>query len=140
MIRYVLDTDITSLWLQGHPQETAAVLRVPPDSIRLPIIVFEEIWDGWQAIIRAARTADRMAFGYERLTSSVHDLRPLEVVTFGTTAIERHRALKKSKLNIGANDLKIAAIALDLGATVVTNNEQDYRRVPGLVVENWTLG
>jgi tRNA(fMet)-specific endonuclease VapC len=39
---------------------------------------------------------------------------------------------------IGANDLWIAAHALATNLTVVTNNEREFRRVPGLTVENWT--
>jgi tRNA(fMet)-specific endonuclease VapC len=31
----------------------------------------------------------------------------------------------------------IAAHARHLGATVVTNNEREFRRVPGLSVQNW---
>jgi tRNA(fMet)-specific endonuclease VapC len=38
---------------------------------------------------------------------------------------------------IGPNDLWIAAHALALGATLVTNNERDFRRVEGLKIENW---
>ena len=38
---------------------------------------------------------------------------------------------------IGPNDLLIAAHALALDATLVTDNESEFRRVPGLVVENW---
>lgn len=38
---------------------------------------------------------------------------------------------------IGANDLFIAAHALALDATLVTANEREFRRVPGLKVENW---
>ena len=38
----------------------------------------------------------------------------------------------------GAFDRLIAAHALALGLTVVTNNERDYSDVPGLSVENWT--
>ncbi len=41
------------------------------------------------------------------------------------------------RLNVGKMDLKIAAIALEHGCIVVTRNERDFRRVPGLVVENW---
>jgi tRNA(fMet)-specific endonuclease VapC len=36
-------------------------------------------------------------------------------------------------------DRLLAAHALSLGATVVTNNEADFADVPGLRVENWTL-
>ena len=38
---------------------------------------------------------------------------------------------------IGPNDLLIAAHALALGATVVTNNQREFESVPGLRVENW---
>ena len=40
---------------------------------------------------------------------------------------------------IGANDLLIAAHALALDATLVTDNEAEFRRVPGLKIENWLV-
>jgi len=41
---------------------------------------------------------------------------------------------------IGPNDLLIAAHARAAGLTVVTGNEQEFSRVPGLRVENWLGG
>ncbi len=38
---------------------------------------------------------------------------------------------------IGGNDLFIAAQALSLGLTVVTDNDAEFRRIDGLSVENW---
>ena len=38
---------------------------------------------------------------------------------------------------IGHNDLWIAAHAYTLGATIVTDNEREFRRIRGLQVENW---
>jgi tRNA(fMet)-specific endonuclease VapC len=45
--------------------------------------------------------------------------------------------LEKRDQSIGAYDLEIAAQALARKMTVVTNNEREFRRVPGLMVENW---
>jgi tRNA(fMet)-specific endonuclease VapC len=45
--------------------------------------------------------------------------------------------LEKSGTPIGPNDLLIAAQARSLGLIVVTNNAEEFRRVPGLIVENW---
>jgi tRNA(fMet)-specific endonuclease VapC len=39
---------------------------------------------------------------------------------------------------IGANDLWIAAHCLQLGLTLVTNNEREFSRIPNLAIENWT--
>jgi tRNA(fMet)-specific endonuclease VapC len=52
-------------------------------------------------------------------------------------AIARFETLLGLKLNVGKKDLRIAAIALEAGCAVVTRNERDFRRVPGLAVENW---
>ncbi len=39
---------------------------------------------------------------------------------------------------IGANDLLIAAHARSLGLTLITNNTNEFSRVEGLALENWT--
>lgn len=45
--------------------------------------------------------------------------------------------LEQSGTPIGANDLLIAAIALANGLTLITHNTDEFRRVPGLKVEDW---
>lgn len=47
-------------------------------------------------------------------------------------------ALEAQGIPIGPNDTFIAAHALALGYTLVTDNEDEFRRVAGLKVENWT--
>lgn len=69
---------------------------------------------------------------------------PLDILPFDDTAARHYgevRAhLKRSGTPIGPNDMFIAAHALALGATLVTNNEREFRRVPGLSLENWLTG
>lgn len=46
-------------------------------------------------------------------------------------------ALERRGERIGAYDMLIAAQAISLGATLVTNNEREFRRISGLKVQNW---
>ena len=50
---------------------------------------------------------------------------------------EIRAALERAGQRIGPYDLLIAAHARQLGAVLVTNNEREFRRVPGLGVQNW---
>ncbi len=45
--------------------------------------------------------------------------------------------LERAGTPIGGNDLWIAAHALALGAVLVTDNEREFKRVPGLSLDNW---
>jgi tRNA(fMet)-specific endonuclease VapC len=45
--------------------------------------------------------------------------------------------LKPNAQPIGPFDLMLAAQALRLGATIVTDNTSEFSRIPGLVIENW---
>ena len=50
---------------------------------------------------------------------------------------DRFNDLRKQKIRVGTQDLKIAAIALTQDALLLSANLRDFRRVPGLRVENW---
>jgi len=49
-------------------------------------------------------------------------------------------SLEKKGMPIGSLDMLIAAHALRAGLTIVTNNAREFKRVPGLRVEDWTKG
>ncbi|TPG13781.1 type II toxin-antitoxin system VapC family toxin [Sphingomonas koreensis] len=60
----------------------------------------------------------------------------IPVLPFERAAAEAYATLPFKR---GSFDRLIAAHALALGLTLVTNNERDFADVPGLRVENWTL-
>jgi tRNA(fMet)-specific endonuclease VapC len=66
---------------------------------------------------------------------------PLEIVQFDAHAAKKYgdirAGLERSGQIIGGNDLFIAAHALSLEATLITNNVKEFERVPELHIENW---
>ena len=94
-------------------------------------------------------TVSELRYGVEKSTRPEQNLRaleqfllPLEVLNFGpeaTVSYGRVRAsLEERGLPIGPLDTLIAAHALSLGATLVTNNTREFERVSGLQIEDWT--
>jgi tRNA(fMet)-specific endonuclease VapC len=53
--------------------------------------------------------------------------------------VNRYLTLAGLRLNVGKMDLRIAAITLENGATVVTRNTRDFSRVPNLTVVDWSV-
>ncbi len=138
MVSRVLDTDTFSLWARGLVDVEARLLMNPVGSIVTTVITVEEQLGGRMARLRQAKGKEETVRFYGYLTRSAEALKLLPIVSFTSGAYEQFERLKALKLNFDANnDLRIAAIALDLGATVVTRNVRDFNRVPGLVVENW---
>lgn len=139
MSRFILDTDTFSLYLQHSPAVVGAVVRHISDHVAVSIITVQEVWNGWAAVIASGKTPDQVAAAYTRLTDTLNELRSWPVVSFTAAAVARYAALKKQKLNVGPNDLKIASIALETGATVVTHNRRDFERIPGVLIEDWVV-
>lgn len=135
MSLFALDSDTVSLLEKGHP---TVIASHPPSDISVPVIVVEEALSGWYTMIRKAKTPRRLALGYDELASAVAVLSGIRILRYSEAAIAKFNDLLKAKLNVRANDLRIAAIALEHNATVVTRNTRDFTIVPGLTVEDWT--
>ena len=135
---FILDTDIFSLFREQHPEVVRRVQATPPDQLAIAVITVEEVLGGWYAALRKAKQPDAIEFAYGRLAASVGDFAGVAIRNFTRGAITRFEALRKQRLNVGANDLRIAAIALEVGAIVVTRNVRDFGRVPNLAVEDWS--
>lgn len=131
MTRYLLDTNILSDLIR-NPQGKAArrVAKVGESDICTSVIVAAELRYG------CAKS------GSVRLRKVVTDLLgEIEVLPFEPPADadygEIRAALEAAGTPIGGNDLLIAAHARALGATLVTANIREFKRVPGVKVENW---
>lgn len=139
MILYLLDTDHISLYQTGHPRVLQNLMRHMNDRFAVAVITVEEQLTGWQTALRKARDDVRRAEVYRRMALAVEDLACWKVFPFSLSAMTRHVQLLRQHRNVGSNDLKIAAIALENGGIVVTRNARDFARIPGLMWVDWSV-
>ncbi|CAN5841548.1 type II toxin-antitoxin system VapC family toxin [soil metagenome] len=139
MSLYVLDTDTLSLLQRGHSALVRRCTeRVADEQLAITIITVEEQLSGWFRMIRKAKRPEDLAQAYENLGANVRFLGQLPILSFTTAANDRYRRLASSRLNIGGMDLRIAAVVLEHGGTLITRNIRDFERVPDLLIEDWT--
>lgn len=135
---YVLDTDIMTLYQHGHPHVTKQVLAHPLNQLAVSVISVEEELTGWYTKLRRARKRDQLARVYQRLSDAVSYIGRFRILSFTEPAIVRYERLRAAHRHLGKNDLRIAAIVLEQGATIATRNTRDFKQVPGLMCEDWS--
>jgi len=136
---YVLDTDILTLYQFGNPSVCRHVGEHRSEEVAVSIITVDEQLSSWYTLVRRKKRPDELARIYRLLTDNVRFLSRLQLLSFREAAIVRFEELKRMKLGVKGMDLRIAAVALDHDATVVTRNRRDFDRVPGLRVEDWSV-
>lgn len=130
---YMLDTNICIYLIKKKPQKV------------LTCLAEHNISD----VCVSSITVAELEYGVEKssLPSQNRDalsefIAPLEIMAFDDRAAEsygRLRAhLERRGTPIGSMDMLIAAHALSRGVTLVTNNVREFKRVPNLLLENWT--
>jgi tRNA(fMet)-specific endonuclease VapC len=132
--RYMLDTNICIYIQRQRPEEVLAR--------------FQELKPGDAAI--SVITWGELLYGAEKSQQRKKALQLLEefktlvpVLPIPEDAGKTYGAIRASLASqgkpIGNNDLWIAAHAKAATLTIVTNNEQEFQRVPGLKVQNWVV-
>jgi tRNA(fMet)-specific endonuclease VapC len=130
-MRYLLDTNIVSDMIR-NPRGSVArqFARIGANEIGISIIVAAELRYG--ALRRDATKLGRTIEGL---------LQRIAIVPFDDPADRCYAQIRVQLENagtpIGRNDTLIAAHALALGCTLVTDNEREFSRVEALQIENW---
>ena len=130
-MRFLLDTNIVSV-LVRHPRGKIAdrISEMGEDAVCTSIVVAAELRYG-----AAKQNSSRLTAQLEAVLGALEVL-ALEEPADAMYGLIRAN-LERAGQPIGANDLLIAAHALALGLTVVTDNEREFSRVDALRVENW---
>ena len=139
----LLDTDhLSVLQLQEHPATLHLQARInplPPQDIHVAIVSFQEQARGWLAYIHRARKPADVLRGFQFLQNMLADFSARNVLPFDQAAMSEFLNLKQQRIRIGTSDLRIAAIVKVNGLKLLSRNLRDFRQVPGLDVEDWTV-
>jgi tRNA(fMet)-specific endonuclease VapC len=137
----LLDTDHFTVLFDGQHRLHATLrkrLDATDDSVAVSVITLEEQLRGWLAEIRRrVATPERQVAIYEQLTGLIDFFARWDILAFDLPAVDIYNNLRQTKMRVGSQDMKIAAIALTHDATVLTANLVDFERVPGLRVDDW---
>jgi tRNA(fMet)-specific endonuclease VapC len=133
-LRYLLDTNICIYVRRRRPREVLArFAELKAGEAALSIVTYGELVYG---MIKQHSPPSRHAV--EQLEEFVGMIGVLPIgLDVGSKYGEVRSFLESQGQIIGSNDLWIAAHALSAELTLVTNNEREFRRVPGLRMENW---
>lgn len=131
MTRYLLDTNhLSELVIRPRGRVAMRVRRVGAASVCTSVIVAAELRYG-----ALKRGAPKLSEQVEAVLGAIA-IEPLQVPVDVHYARIR-RDLQAAGTPIGPNDLLIASHAVQLGNTLVSANLREFRRVDGLVVDNW---
>jgi len=131
-VRFLLDTDISIYLLKKtSPKAIREFEKLAPGDVAISTITVSELYYGAEKSKQVQRNLDAI----ENFIS------PLVILNFDkTAAVHYGRVRKHLELTgkiIGQMDMQIASVGLASNLIVVTNNVREFKRVPGLRVENW---
>jgi len=131
--KFLLDTNIVIyIWAKRPEPLLRRFRKLRAGEAALSVITYGELMYGAQKSTKRAAGLE----GLEELATLIPSL-PLP-----QTAAEAYGAIRaRLEANgemIGNNDLWIAAHAMAADLVLVTNNKREFRRIPGLKLQNWT--
>lgn len=131
-MKYMLDTNICIGLIRQKPQKLIRRLtRCEPGEVGVSSITIAELAFG-------ANKSNQIE---QNLTALEQFLLPIEIADFDQQASATYGVIRaylecEGKI-IGSMDMLIGAHALSLGVTLVTNNTDEFQRIPKLKVEDW---
>lgn len=131
-MRYLLDTNICIYLMKVHPPEVVERFkRTPMGQVGMSVVTYAELRHGVERCPPLDKTLAEQALARfrARVPVAAFDERAADAYGVIAAAIRDRRR--------DALDRLIAAHAISIGATLITNNEADFKDYPGLSLENW---
>ncbi len=131
MLKYLLDTNIVIYTMKNRPERVRGAFKKHEGQLCISSVTLGELIYGAEKSAQPERNLADIENMIARLEVMPFD--PRAAIHFG----QIRAALAKIGKPIGPYDAMIAGHARALGLTLVTNNESEFQRVPGLMWQNW---
>jgi tRNA(fMet)-specific endonuclease VapC len=137
---FILDTDAITHDQRAHPLLSVRVCDTPREHLFTTSVTVEEQLKGRLAYIHRYRNnSSRLAQGHAALVRTLYYFARWHILSITEETDALAQQLRRQRIRIGSQDLRIAAITLLYGFTVITSNIRDFSQVPGLSVVDWTV-
>ncbi len=138
MLRYLFDTDHLTLFQHGHTALRHRLVSQPAGAVGICVVTVEETLAGGRLAKRArSKDGPTRIHAYGLLVEALLDFAQFPILAYNQHAEGSFQQL--CLVRIGAQDRKIASTALANQLILVTRNRRDFARVPGLVLEDWSV-
>ena len=140
-MRFLLDTDHISIIQAGSGREHSALrdrFAAADLGVAVSIVSFHEQVLGAHSSINRSVDPIGLVRGYNLLDRVLQTFAALPILPFDADAALVFEKLESRRLRVNTMDLRIAAIALSRGLTLLTRNISDFGRITDLRTEDWT--
>jgi len=131
MLKYMLDTNMVIYVLKRRPIQVLDIFNQNTNRMAISSITLSEL-------IYGAEKSQNISKNLEAIEDFISHI---EVLSYDQKTSQAYGQIKAKLENngemIGENDIHIAAHAISQGLILVTNNLNEFRRVPHLSLENW---
>ncbi len=135
---YLLDADSASLALNGNERIRSRIRQAPVPGVWLSVIAAEEMTRGALGLINKNRDKARLSSDYDFLTRLLDYFCDYRIHSYNDQAARVYASFSAQVKRIGTQDCRIAASAIAAGWIVVTVNQKDFSRIPGVQFEDWS--
>jgi len=132
MIKYILDTNTCIYIIKRKPSKVIERFeKTKVSQIGISSITLSELLYG---VSKSSKPEQNQIALFQFAA-------PLEILPYDDGAAQYYSDLRtgseRQGTPIGSLDMLIAAHALSLGCTLITNNEKEFIRIPKLKIDNW---
>lgn len=135
---YLLDTDTASLAFNGNERVLARIRQTKSQNIRLSSIAAEESIRGALSVIHRCQATAGLPAAHGFFTRLLSFLYEYRIHTYNDEAALVYSSFPAQVKRLGTQDCRIAASAIAAGWIVVTVNQKDFSRIPGVQFEDWS--